>query len=519
MKFCLNVLLLIAYTFLVSSCSQEELFTNLTVSQSDERTAQIDEINSIYRKYGKDNCAVLNFSSFKLDEGKQGVDSKSGIPDNIISDIYSSVLNFRAGVKSSTSENLIVRERNELYSGSYQDYKEKSVYRFYSLDADMMVIIDESDKLVGNEGTLSCSMNSESIADCEEGDNSECLGECVGHIDILFLWSDQAKEQFVSELDRVAHLDLMMDQLRLANANSNIQNTYNYHYSDYNYDRTFQPRCEQDINIFLDNRPTLYDMRSAFGADIVVFLSNPEEYWDNAEACVPDFGVIPDKAFTVIPIDKTLHEFIFPHEIGHLFGARHGNSAGSTTSRYCCGQGNDIVFPGDNHAVRFSSIMHLGNRRIPYYTDPDIYYEYNGESKPIGFFHQTTGSMFNNAGLMRNYGCEVAGIETSLDLNVSLYKNYDNCMLNVYSAADNSQLSAEKFKWYFSSSRYIYDPMNFLGGGYNLSVEDPVPDPCVRYYIHLVVENEGYVIHKSSIETAGGICIDNVWCNDGSGDN
>jgi hypothetical protein len=469
-------------------------------------TAEVVDLNE---RYGKEKCAFINLSSCcEAKDGKLAA-SNSNISKNVIDDIILSIINLQSDLKSSTTDNLFIRERNELYSGSYHDYREKHAYRFYSIDTSLVAVIDVSDDLIGSEDEPSCLLSSASVVDCEDGDNSECLGECSDDIDILFLWSDQAKNQFVSELDRIANLDMMVDQLTFTSVNSNINNNYSYNYSDYNYEITNSAVCGIDITTFLNNNPEVYDIRSAFGSDIVVFLSDPGERWDDALACVPDFGVDSDYAFTVIPVDRSLEEFIFPHEIGHLFGAKHGSGGSSETG--CCGRGKELAFFQSTVTV-FNSIMSGNSNRIPYYTDPNVFFEYNGEVQPVGQIFQ--GRMWNNAGLMRNYGCEVAEISPSINLNVSLTKNYENCLLNLFSNASDSQLSSDRFRWYSSDSRYEYDEINYLGEGYNLSIDDPLPDPCVNYFVHLVVENQNVIVHNSSVQVKGGICIDNVWCGD-----
>jgi hypothetical protein len=170
--------------------------------------------------------------------------------------------------------------------------------------------------------------------------------------------------------------------------------------------------CVIDITTFLNNNPEVYDIRSAFGSDIVVFLSNPGERWDDALACVPDFGGTKSDNLVYA---RSLEEFVFPHEIGHLFGAKHGSGGVSETG--CCGRGKELAFFQSTVTV-FNSIMSGSSNRIPYYTDPNVFFEYNGEVQPVGQIFQ--GRMWNNAGLIRNYGCEVAEISPSINLNVSL---------------------------------------------------------------------------------------------------
>ena len=141
-----HIFIFVNICFFTNSCSQMEFAPNLVYASLDDETAQISEISSLIKKYGEENFYSLNLSSFQNEKMKT---HKSNIPEIVINEIYNGISNFDVGAKSLTSEHLIVRKRNELFSGSYQNYSEKHVYKFYSLNTNAVVIIDLSSDVAG----------------------------------------------------------------------------------------------------------------------------------------------------------------------------------------------------------------------------------------------------------------------------------------------------------------------------------------------------------------------------------
>jgi len=89
--------------------------------------------------------------------------------------------------------------------------------------------------------------------------------------------------------------------------------------------------------------------------------------WDDFIACVAEIGPIYGDAYGIVPIDISFQEFLFTHEIGHIFGAQHQPSTNSED----CSYRHTLQFNiGTPDIFIKNTIMKGGDRRIPYFSSP-----------------------------------------------------------------------------------------------------------------------------------------------------
>jgi len=148
--------------------------------------------------------------------------------------------------------------------------------------------------------------------------------------------------------------------------------------------KTHQVDYTEQGNISVDLRhlvkPTdgvmddIHQMRNNSQADLVVLLTNSQNYCGQAA----NIMATENTAFAVVYHDCSNANLSFPHELGHLYGARHNKQVDSNSQPYVYGHGYYL------NSLRKRSIMSYdcpnGCKRIPYWSDPTM----NFENQPFG---------------------------------------------------------------------------------------------------------------------------------------
>lgn len=397
----------------------------------------------------------------------------------------------------------ILRDENG-YSGFFYDYSEDRYFRILPIQNNQAQIIEYNPN---KENPTTCELEIK-----KPSNGIFCDEVCPSHIDILFLLTPDAENWLVAKNNSITYLNLLMAELSLVWSNSNIPHTtsYNYDYLDFNptYDG-----CEEDAEELASNTQAK-QLREQYSADIVVLLTSPNSIWNNSTACVAEVGPVNEDAFILLPISEALREYVFVHEIGHIFGAQHLDqrpASNSTSSDFAFA--HRLLLPtGFKYTVLGGS-----DSRIPHHSDPDIYYF--GES--TGYTDPNGGDDHNNAGRIRETGCRVGEFNESSSVNAIIATNTINDCTVEFQAMVNPTNDNYKYSWSWNyegifSSQF---PSNFLGSGASMSISynnQPDGNPCNSYFIQLEVTLNGQVVSSQVVTQEGGICVDNVDCNTSS---
>jgi len=339
-------------------------------------------------------------------------------------------------------------------------------------------------------------------------DPQECEGMCRGHIDILFLIPQAARDWIGPFPD--PYLDLVASDLRTSFENSNIVHTISYQYVDVSYN-DFGAICQEDaFDANLDQE--LLDVLSNYSSDIGILLAPPSFY--SVFGCVASGGIGPNSSsrIAIIPADNLLFDHTFPHEVGHLLGAEHqliGTGRGRISPN--CASAKSII----QNQMGFGTIMFTEalSGRIPHFSNPNV--DYYGAS--------TGDPEVNNAGYINLNGCLIGDYNTSdaLQPQVDVSVNDEDCVLELSVSHSSSTISNFTYEWYWNTSGFFfnYTQSSSLGTGQNLTIADPYPFPCKKYFIHLRILNNGIVVATQTEPQDGGICTENVWCGGSGGAN
>jgi len=151
------------------------------------------------------------------------------------------------------------------------------------------------------------------------------------------------------------------------------------------------------------------EIREQNGADIVVLVVRPPNSFSCSGTAMQ--YAVPDEAYAVVLVDA-IDEIVFPHELGHIFGAHHEKNL-VTNANFSYGHAYNIP------ELEAHTIMGYGNdascsggiceNLIPMYSNPDKFY--NG--KKIG-----NSETANNARVINTRGPGVAGFRASAYSNV-----------------------------------------------------------------------------------------------------
>jgi hypothetical protein len=280
--------------------------------------------------------------------------------------------------------------------------------------------------------------------------------------------------------------------------------------------------------------------RSALSADAVVLLSN-RSYATATGVATGDGAPAYNKAFAIVEAPYMISDYVFAHELGHLFGCRHAwkYDYGNDNEGVCAHAIHHIpVVPpvppsgyddvqeihawytllansfygnietiiekdGETYIVKFLSDTH-----ILHYSNPAVSYD----GFPTG---RDASSSFpaDNADQIRKTGCTVAEFGRNIDLTFSI--RVPGCHDPLVYTADIAEpppgfagVGPYTVNWYWSTSGIFTLPLQLLGTGQSLSLERH--PACPVYWIKCIVTSaDGVVvsrIRKITLQACG--CVD-----------
>jgi hypothetical protein len=291
-----------------------------------------------------------------------------------------------------------IRFKNRLYK---IEYLENDIAAFIEFD---MSVLNQSKCATDESITKKASDNASSRLGNESQITSSLssLTHPLVRVLVLFTPAAQNSGQNINDI-----VNLSLAQFLAAEVNSSVTvdlqlagiQSFNFVETD---------RINGDVQR-LRNDATAQQLRNQFEADIVVLLTNSNQYIDVAGIVAQVSPSEPD-AYAIVQIANATSTLTFSHEVGHLFGCRHENTSDTT--------------PGDAHGYgwqtgiwpfrsKYGTIMRRleeGRTRIMYFSNPGI--NYDGSATGV------TGESFNAKTLNFN-GWVLQGFRYSTPLLVA----------------------------------------------------------------------------------------------------
>jgi len=204
------------------------------------------------------------------------------------------------------------------------------------------------------------------------------------YIDLLVVYT-QAAANATSDINGLIQTTVTETNQSYQNSNIDLETTL-AHSSQINYDETGRS-YEDHLNTISDFSDgvgeNVNDLRNQYEGDIVVLLVDDQEPSGNACGLADDIKANPATAYAVVHFGCALSpQYSFPHEIGHLQGARHDPAVDGSDEPFEYGHG--YVDPNSD----WRTIMAYVNAcngfcgRVPYWSNPDVNYPPTGQ--PMG---------------------------------------------------------------------------------------------------------------------------------------
>lgn len=164
----------------------------------------------------------------------------------------------------------------------------------------------------------------------------------------------------------------------------------------------------------------IHTLRDNHAADLVgLFIETAYVYEGIAEPMDPVSAAFEDSAFFVVERFPASSNYVFPHEIGHLMGARHDCNADPINTPFPYGHGHTTSI--------FRTIMSVatGVPRIEYWSNPNITYTSGSISRATG----------TNSGSCQAFDAQTLNNTKNI---VSKFRCTQNCETKI----------AQKFPWW-----------------------------------------------------------------------
>ncbi|HEV2041612.1 MAG TPA: choice-of-anchor D domain-containing protein, partial [Casimicrobiaceae bacterium] len=234
-------------------------------------------------------------------------------------------------------------------------------------------------------------------------------------IDVMIVYSNQTAVAAGSAIG--AQIQQAVDTANTVYTNSGITTRLRLvDYEQVNYNES--GNIDTDL-MWLTSDATVASLRNTYGADLVGMFTELGGYCGSSW-----MGPSANYAFSVINRGCSSGNYSYPHEVGHLFGARHDTYVDSSTTPYAYGHGYVDCVEGWRDVMAYPS--QCGGTRIPYLSNPNM--TYGSPPDPLG----TTATADNvrvhnqNAVTVANFrltttggGCTYALSPTSVSFGAS----------------------------------------------------------------------------------------------------
>ncbi len=190
-------------------------------------------------------------------------------------------------------------------------------------------------------------------------------------IDVMVLYSNQSAAAAGTAIG--AQIQQAVDTANLVYSNSGITTRLRLvHAEQLNY--TESGNIDTDLQR-LPSNTTVSALRNTYGADLVIMFTEGGGYCGSSY-----LGPSSSYAFAVVNRGCASSNYSFPHEIGHLFGARHDAFVDASTTPYAYGHGFVNCTQGFRDVMAYPT--QCGGTRIAYLSTPIL--TYGSPPSPLG---------------------------------------------------------------------------------------------------------------------------------------
>ena len=393
------------------------------------------------------------------------------------------------------------------YSGYINDFVAGIRADLLPIDSAHSVLIEYLvDEKIVDCGTIGSDEKTEFISDYEE-----CMGECLGDFSILFIVPPAAESFFVNNQYSLMYIDGLVNELRNTLVNSEINHQVYYDLVFSEIDLELDPIAQSGTNdiMVLPDNTLANQLREDYKADIVVAFTPGNFYLSsNSTAAVAQTLSDPDNAYMIMDPAFASSNYIFSHEIGHIFGAQH-EYVGTNYSR------GDCAYPHLLIAQGLWTTMEVVPR-IPYYSNPDVFAF--GENLGSDGSGPNETRAENNAGVIRANGCYVSNFREDNRPQVSVEVQEVDCEV-VFSVISDSSIDGLYFTWTWNKSGFFNngpDDLVFSNDGSQVALTEPFDlDVCTGFFVMVEAHNQdGDLIFSEVVYIPRGIfsCFNNIWC-------
>ena len=302
---------------------------------------------------------------------------------------------------------------------------------------------------------------------------------CDGNCDVrcLVLYTTSAKNSVVN-INNLANMAIQQTNQALANSSidmcelriklSGVEELPSFIESDV---------IDVDINL-LSNNLLARQRRDATESDIVILFTNADYGFDGL---VAEVGPNDSLAYGIVNTNNAIgNRYIFAHEVGHLFGARHSNDS---APGYAHGHTWLKGLKRKRTILGFSSSPKKS--RIPHYSNPKVYYQ----GKKTGVDGEN-----DNARQLRKEACTVANFrETILPFYIGLHGEQYACpceSIDMEVMTSGGAPGPFTFNWFSSIDGINWT--NLQASGANVIVLIPCIEGLEGFFIRVdVVSSDG----------------------------
>lgn len=323
----------------------------------------------------------------------------------------------------------------------------------------------------------------------------EKVPACYASSKLLILVSEESMD-YIGSSDVELYLTNLIERTNLALQRSETNVTVYYDFvEDFDWDKKDEIFVGVDTDSFAVNNEAQL-LRDQYNADLVVLLTYPYNNNNNGEGgAVAEIGIDCNNAYAIVVPQKTGYpNYVFPHEIGHLFGGHHDGFDSGFGGH--CAKGYRIK---DNNNILLRNTLMVNdadNIKILNYSNPDVTYNgyptgrYRDEDNILDSINMEGTTHIANR--INQTNCTIADYNADIDLSVRISGSATICNNSQpYTAHVFSSSSGYSYDWSYSFDGVNTTPLSGTSATIDLTPPLNVAS-CQTFFLHAkVTDNNG----------------------------